>query len=535
MATMAEPIRPEVPNFISSFSEKKSYFYFNHIIDADTATLTVEAIGPNLAMTFHHSRALTVLGPCKIKEALERKTAGFLSHIRNGERHVIAWAESGHGCGRRIGDLLDAPPRSGILPNRIWSLRGAAMGKLLGVKMISPFDKQIPGHFQEERRGIFSGSHVEIKLAVHGICTLLELFGITRDFDNIRRSHLKRLRKAQWDDGSRPAFEIYFSRKHCHKCGKFVRELQDLTRVSIALRWHQRVTMMEYEPPRARRAAKKVSQTLSTREAIVIEDEDTVDESDVGFDDEVAWVSTHLRREVVEIADEIMEVAESDDQTISLLSPSPSPSVVPESTLDTLTNSVEQYLSDLLYVIGQVGISPAHARGAVLSLARRIRANRQHLNIEKPLPATPVMEPPWDAWGTSDDERWGRGDEVNMMLTPSTGRTRRWARSSSPWDRNEDERPDMGDESFVTDSTSHSNTGYGRALRLSAHFRNLEGPSEPLDDLQLTQQGITQRAEHMSTPESPQAGSSTDDDLEYARQRRTPRSRRIFSPEGSPF
>jgi hypothetical protein len=532
---MAEPIRPEIPKFTSSFSEKRSYFYFNHIIDADKATMTVEVIGPNLAMTFHHSRALTMLRPYKIKRDLEKKTAGFLSHVRNGERHIIAWAESGHGCGRSTGDLLDAPPRSGILPNRIWSLRGAAVGKLLGIKMMSPYDKQIPGQFQEERRGIYSGSHVEVKLAVHGICTLLELFGITTDFDNIRRGHLRRLQKARWDDGSRPAFEIYFSRKHCPKCGKFVRELQDLTRVSIALRWHPRLTAMEYEPQRAGRVAKKVSQAVLTQEAIVIEDEDTVDESDVGSDDEVAWISTRTRREVVDIADETMVVAETDDQTISLLSPSPSPSMEPESASGAPANPVEQYLSDQAYVIGQAGISPAHARGAVLSLARRIRASRRHVNIDKPLPATPVTEPPWDELGRIDDERWGSSDEVNTMLTPPIGQTRRIAESPALWEPRGAQRQALGVTSPVSDSSSYMCTVYGEAQRGSAPLSNSDGLSEPLDDLQLTQPGLSQRSEHMSTPESPQADSSTDDDLEYARQRRTPRSRRVFSPEGSPF
>lgn len=184
-----------LPLFISSNQASSPFFYFHQIINAEDASLTVQVIGPNLEFKFTHSRARALLTQSKIEFRLATKTVGFLALVTpTGERAVLTSAESGHGAGL-LGDVLDATP--GVLANLVWTKRVIAVGKLLGLTMATPFDN--PGRVRRgpERDGLFQGSHVEVKLAVHGIMVLLDMFNITKDFDNFTMRHLQSLRNAR--------------------------------------------------------------------------------------------------------------------------------------------------------------------------------------------------------------------------------------------------------------------------------------------------------------------------------------------------
>lgn len=96
-------------------------------------------------------------------------------------------------------------------------------------------------------RGMVQGSHVEVKLAVHAITLLLRSFGIIESSDvQITKSMLHKLRSVVWEDGTRPAFEIYFSRKYCYRCKKLVRRLQRATNIRIKLLWQPRLREFDH-------------------------------------------------------------------------------------------------------------------------------------------------------------------------------------------------------------------------------------------------------------------------------------------------
>lgn len=211
------PINPTPANHHSSQNRARSspdsvdfdpstpFFYFYHIVDPSAATLTVQVIGPNLTHTFHHARARQHVGPAAISSRLARKTTGFLalsSHPRR--RTVLAWAESGHGASP-FGDLLDSRRQPGVLSNEVWTRRVVGVGALLGLSMEQPFDTMgmraadgVGADAMDRLRGVFLGSHVEVKLAVHAVYVLLRIFGLAPEADlasgAISRRQLRRLR-----------------------------------------------------------------------------------------------------------------------------------------------------------------------------------------------------------------------------------------------------------------------------------------------------------------------------------------------------
>ncbi|KAF4120378.1 hypothetical protein GMORB2_3179 [Geosmithia morbida] len=234
-------------------SDDPSMMYFHHIIDGDTGTLKVQVLKPETSLTLHHSRGLRLLRPSVLVERIERKTVGFLALSRGPDRHVVAWAESGHGVSR-TGDVLDAPAGGPVLANTLWTQRVIRVGRLLGLTMERPFDamgRRRDGHHHHhhgEDAGVFLGSHVEAKLAVYAVCLMLRTFGVTDDLDgpSLSLSHLHRLRRARWLDGTRPAFDIFFSRKNCAPCGSLVTRLQDATGLQLTLSWRHRLERKVY-------------------------------------------------------------------------------------------------------------------------------------------------------------------------------------------------------------------------------------------------------------------------------------------------
>ncbi|KFH42517.1 Replicase polyprotein 1a-like protein [Hapsidospora chrysogenum ATCC 11550] len=113
---------------------------------------------------------------------------------------------------------------------------------MLGVNMPSFYDAMWGRTAGQDFGGFFHGSHAEAKLAVYGICSLLEGFGIASDLDNIRPRHLRKLRKVSWADGARPALEIYLSRKPCGRCGSLIRALSTITKIRIKLNFTDTLT-----------------------------------------------------------------------------------------------------------------------------------------------------------------------------------------------------------------------------------------------------------------------------------------------------
>lgn len=124
---------------------------------------------------------------------------------------------------------------------------------MLDVDLRSPFDNAPHAKVVDVAalRGTSQGSHAEVKLAVHGVMILLRMFGIIKKSSagtkpKLTLKMLKELRKVTWQDGTRPAFEIYFSRKYCNRCRKLVRRLQRATNVRIDLLWKPRLREVDH-------------------------------------------------------------------------------------------------------------------------------------------------------------------------------------------------------------------------------------------------------------------------------------------------
>lgn len=295
------PVQAVIPNFNSSFISGHPFFYFLHRIDVQNATLTVEVIGPNLTFTFTHSRAIRSEGctPSDIGSALERKTVGFLALVKKGDnRHILAWAESGHGLGRS-GDLLDAPNGSPVLASELWTRRVIRVGNILGIKMNRSFDNMNNSADPSlDVEGSFQGSHVEVKLAVHAAWVMLETFNITKELDHVTKEDLQKLKGIKWGNGSEPSFEVYFSRKNCPTCGNIVKGLSELTGIEIKMIWKDRLTLKQYyKPPKNKEQAK------AQRKAFVMQ-------RDVADFDEV--VSRRAEREHGDSSDNGIVISEPD-------------------------------------------------------------------------------------------------------------------------------------------------------------------------------------------------------------------------------
>ncbi|UNI16518.1 hypothetical protein JDV02_002946 [Purpureocillium takamizusanense] len=353
---ISAPPLARLPAFDNRFRRGEPQFYFYHVVDTRDASLRVQVLGPGLSFTFTHERARRHLSAGRIAAGLRRKTTGFLALVRtctdsrnghhsnsrmrdgdstdnrsngNGvappppppcppllqhDRTVLVWAESGHGAGR-AGDMLDAAP--GALPNGTWTRRAVRLAALLGLRTERPFDTmglregELDARARERLRGVFLASHVEVKLATHGVYALLHVFGLHRESRGGRRewrrqrqrrsppngvntdgrcperhrsssssrsdagssggsldlATLTRLRDARWDDGSRPRLEVYFSRRNCVPCGMFVRRLSEVIGVRIDLIWRERLTHVVYETRAGSGGVPRESNLVASRTA----------------------------------------------------------------------------------------------------------------------------------------------------------------------------------------------------------------------------------------------------------------------------
>ncbi|PNY27522.1 Uncharacterized protein TCAP_02553 [Tolypocladium capitatum] len=410
----------QLPVFDTRFQAPSPYFCFHHIVDPVAATLEVQVLGPDLRFTFTHSRALEQgFSPSQVASSLERKTVGFVSLVRPAAadgrketttRVVLAWAESGHGAGR-VGDILDAG--GGALANALWTRRAMRMGALLGIKMDSPFDKMGAwGQTREDLRGVFLASHVEVKLAVHAVYVLLAAFKMPRRDRTIPRGVLRRLRHARWDDGSRPAFEIYFSRKNCATCGAFVRKLAALTGVDIRLVWRERLARVAYQKYRAFKGARA---DAAAPDCDGGDDDDEVRALDAVDLTAPSQPDVDLTRDTPEATKPEDGEAQDEAEGAEAEEDEDDEAVANEGA----AAAVDAYIDGLAYCVGQSPPARAHATVAVVDLARRIRRQgRQRRVLSKPLPATPETEPP--AWmagrGVGERERRPYGGLVDGWL-----------------------------------------------------------------------------------------------------------------------
>lgn len=377
----AEGRQEVIPRFTSTFSNPSPRLYFYHIVDPRELTLQVHLLGTNLSQTFRHGVTTQLLPRVDVARALERKTAGFVALVQanNGERIPLVWAESGHGSGAH-GDILDATPS--VLPNRVWTRRVIQVGVMLGIRMSTPFDKfrtyrRSP---EEDKTGIFLGSHVEVKLAVYGIYLLLREFGIVQRFRQVTRSRLGRLRDAKWEGGGGAlALELYVSRKNCVKCGIMVRRLQEVTGVSISLRCQERLAKKTYKSPTASYGGPKIN----------LLDPDQARES------------------------EVIEATDADQsQPLPDVGDRPQPSINLASRAGSGSSSaIEPFIGGVAYCVGEMDVSPAAANVADVDVAKRLWHARSQsstnalASINKPLPPTPELQPPErSAW----NEHWFR-------------------------------------------------------------------------------------------------------------------------------
>ncbi|KAI9897664.1 hypothetical protein N3K66_007520 [Trichothecium roseum] len=451
----SQPQPASIPSFDTTFFHPTPFFYFHHIVDPVRATLKVEVIGPNLTHTFTHSRAAKPssspsssaaaaaaaatggMGPGRTLPMLENKTVGFVALVRperqnhpensssntntnssnSNTRIVLGWAESGHGAGRS-GDLLDTSPTSPVLPNRVWTRRVVRVGeRCLGLNMARVFDSM--GGYgrglgtprrRQALRGVFLGSHVEAKLALFGVCLLLRTFGLADDMDSVSARQLAALRRPDvvWEDGSRPVIEVYFSRKNCGPCGRFVEGLQRLTGIRVKLCWRDRLTKKVYGGEAVKKAlagggtAAAAAAAAAVRptedgvvagrdasgEVIVLEDAADHPAAIIidGDDEDDCCVIDDIIDQVDLVADssETGRGDEDDDGDED-----------EDDEDETAPTPAHAYADGLAYCVGQIGQEPRTARTAIVDLAERLlKRPRVRGTIDKPLPATPVTEFP---------------------------------------------------------------------------------------------------------------------------------------------
>ncbi|EFY88529.1 hypothetical protein MAC_05423 [Metarhizium acridum CQMa 102] len=339
MATSDSPPAPSTPpsevptpKFDRKFKPNEQIFYFYHVIDAEKATLQSLILGPNVSNTFSHAQAATYHTASDIEAALARKTTGFLALLQPGtspSRTILAWAESGHGHNPR-GDFLD--PTSSVLSNKRWTARAMKLAKEIGINMGHPYDRLT----LDGKVGMFRASHVEVKLAVHAVYILLKMAAMPTD--RVTKADLKRLRARAWCGGARPRFEIYFSKKNCPACAKYVRRLEELTGAEIALCWKQRLVKIEY--PKSKVGSVEDAQ----REVIPVEGSESEEQAQ-GQEDVTEMQMVDLTDDTDDVGSQVSEVVE----------------VTPE--------PLGVYVNGLAYCVGQMG-DRGRVMRAVVGLAK---------------------------------------------------------------------------------------------------------------------------------------------------------------------
>lgn len=211
-------------------TEESDHTYFLHHVDEDAQTLRVQVLGYGISNTFPHQQSAT---DNRKRMTLAKKTTGFLAAVTASQKRIVlAWAESGHGIGRH-GDRLRASGH--VLGNTKWASMAIKLAKILDLDLASPFDKPTTP------LGSFQAAHVEVKLAAHAAMLLLQqsrahITDCSNSSSTLTRANLAQLRHLQWSDGSPIHFEVYVSRKNCHRCGAFLNKLQELTGVRFDLK-----------------------------------------------------------------------------------------------------------------------------------------------------------------------------------------------------------------------------------------------------------------------------------------------------------
>lgn len=207
---------------------------------------------------------------------LSNKTVGFVaiksspptpSSTSVQSRKIIAWAESGHGLGIH-GDTLLAGGYA--MANRKWAKLTIQLAKTLGINDRHPYDFGHSGVYQEERVGCFYAAHVEVKLATHAIHTLLKFFEIRHNPDKITRRTLAKLIGCRYKNGTIPVIEIYFSRRNCRHCERFITRLKISTGLQFRLIWKHRLDRIQFKNEMNQAAPG----AQSPQEVVVIDDGD---------------------------------------------------------------------------------------------------------------------------------------------------------------------------------------------------------------------------------------------------------------------
>lgn len=234
---------------------------------------------------------------------------------------------------------------------------------------------------RDERRGKFQGGHVEVKLAVYAVCTMLKEFGITTDFDNLTTAHLRKLKRVRWEDGTRPGFEVYFSRKNCSRCGLLAKRLEKLTGMKIQFLWKDRMVKMAYK----KRLPNDGPPTDGTRRVTVRgiieinedddDDDDFAEESSLSSDNTVDLTSHDATgRSEIDLTSATDDIRAQVDLTETPLGDQPG-------QLETLQSLAEV-----------ANMNPAPRPRPQREAAVQV----EDKDINKPVPATPVFEDPRD-------------------------------------------------------------------------------------------------------------------------------------------
>ncbi|TQV94620.1 hypothetical protein IF1G_06631 [Cordyceps javanica] len=217
--------------------------FYLHTIDEETGAVRVQILRSHLEKTFRHHYAQE---NSNNRKDLPNITSGFLAVVTASSRPIIlAWAESGHGLGR-YGDALDADEH--LLGNARWAAKAREMAGVLGISLSTHADGASAA---SGPKGSLQAGHVEVKLATYAAVLLLKLSAQIGSMPvagtALTRENLSALRRVRWSSGGGGLhFEVHVSRKNCHRCGAFLRRLERLTGVRFDIRWGQRLVPIQY-------------------------------------------------------------------------------------------------------------------------------------------------------------------------------------------------------------------------------------------------------------------------------------------------
>ncbi|KAM0236818.1 hypothetical protein ACHAPO_004860 [Fusarium lateritium] len=240
------------------------------------------------------------------------------------------------------------------------------------------------------------------------------MFGITKDLDNITMEHLHKLRLVRWNDGTRPVFEVYFSRKHCIPCKLLVKRLSEATGITMRLLWRDRLVKKEYVIRKTDRSFRGKGQG---------QDQPVPDPQDYDFGDILPDDSDI---EVISDDEDIRNADHIDLTGIRSTSPA------------GISAEIDDLLDGLAYRVGQMEECPEGTTAAIVGFARTMSSHNRSknlardANVNKPLPATPVIEAPIDVLESGERQRntFPRAQRSLFGRSRELGGTR--ARSASP-------------------------------------------------------------------------------------------------------